>query len=114
LPKNQPVVRLNSLRFKDLMQDLVLIRRNEDKFEEKYRDRLTADQFDRLSAGLNNMFELVLDKGQTVIDLAADENGFIQEFYSNVLNPVENSGHMFGTKLSDREKNALIAFLATL
>jgi len=31
-----------------------------------------------------------------------------------VLGRVENGGHTFGKDLSDREKQALIAFLATL
>jgi len=31
-----------------------------------------------------------------------------------VLGKVENSGHLFGTNLSDDEKKALTAFLATL
>ncbi|MEA2875981.1 MAG: hypothetical protein QOF14_1177, partial [Hyphomicrobiales bacterium] len=39
---------------------------------------------------------------------------FIQSFYSNLLGRVENSGHTFGQDLSENEKKALIAFLATL
>ena len=39
---------------------------------------------------------------------------FMQKFYSNVLSWDENAGHAFGAGLSEREKQALIAFVATL
>ena len=38
----------------------------------------------------------------------------ILEAYSSCLATVENGGHRFGTDLSDADKKALIAFLATL
>ena len=41
-------------------------------------------------------------------------NDFVQRYYSNVLEHVENAGHRFGEGLSDRDKAALIAFVATL
>jgi hypothetical protein len=39
---------------------------------------------------------------------------FIQRYYSNVLSWDENAGHEFGAGLSERDKQALIAFVATL
>ena len=47
-------------------------------------------------------------------DITAVQSDFIQRYYSNVLGRIENAGHRFGENLSDREKQALIAFLATL
>ena len=41
-------------------------------------------------------------------------NDFVQRYYSNLLEPVENAGHRFGESLSESDKQALIAFLATL
>ena len=41
-------------------------------------------------------------------------NGFVQRYYSNVLEHQENAGHRFGESLSDDDKKALTAFAATL
>ena len=41
-------------------------------------------------------------------------NDFIQRYYSNVLDRVENAGHRFGEGLSERQKQAVTAYLATL
>jgi hypothetical protein len=38
----------------------------------------------------------------------------VLEAYSSCLASVENVGHRFGTDLSEADKRALIAFLATL
>ena len=56
--------------------------------------------------------EDAIDTAQETILSVGD--GFIQRFYSNVLSTVENAGHEFGAGLSEREKQALIAFVATL
>ncbi len=41
-------------------------------------------------------------------------NDFVQRFYSNVLSRIENVGHPFGESLTESDKKALIAFVATL
>jgi hypothetical protein len=38
----------------------------------------------------------------------------ITEVYASCTDDIENDGHRFGEDLSDADKNALIAFLATL
>jgi hypothetical protein len=129
IPKGFPAVAINSLRYKDLIQDLALTTQP-NKFEEKYQAILTAKQRDELRQGLEAIYarlkgqkelstiRLVLGK-EDAIDAAQETilsvgDGFIQRFYSNVLSTVENAGHEFGAGLSEREKQALIAFVATL
>ena len=58
--------------------------------------------------------EIGLSRGRFIIDISQPQREFIQAFYSNILGRVENAGHRFGENLSEAEKNALIAFLATL
>ena len=48
LPKGKPAVLINSLRYKDMLQDIVLLRRDPAKLEAKYKDILTAGQFREL------------------------------------------------------------------
>jgi hypothetical protein len=131
LPKGFPIVAVNSLRYKDLFQDLFLVARSRDEFDKKYQGILTDRQREELSLGLLAIRErLIGQKGITIIQLALGKEDavaetvqasvlnvgdrFIQKFYSNVLSWDENAGHAFGAGLSEREKQALIAFVATL
>jgi hypothetical protein len=72
-------------------------------------------RFKALKQGLAEMRSRFLaDPGHMLVDITRVQGGFVQEYYSNVLEHVENAGHRFGSELSDREKKALTAFLATL
>ncbi len=131
IPRGFPAVSVNSLRYKDLIQDLVLVKTDPDRFDAKYTENLTPERRDELRAGLLEIREglekmagrtvLKLALGQTdVVQASTDQSlltvrdEFVQGYYSNVLDRIENAGHRFGEGLSDREKQALIAFVATL
>ena len=116
LPKGSPAILINSLRYKDLLQDVVLLRRDRARLAAKYNGILTPARFNELTANLRHLGRVLLDanRGNFTFDLSGPQSAFIQTFYSNVLGRVENSGHLFGEKLTDREKQALTAFLATL
>jgi hypothetical protein len=117
LPTGSPAVMINSLRYKDMIQDIVLTNRNPAKLDEKYAGILTPARLAVLKDGLNELRARITRKeGEFTLDITepkADAD-FIQSFYSNALGRVENSGHTFGERLTDDEKKALIAFLATL
>jgi hypothetical protein len=115
LPAGSPAILLNSLRVKDLIQDITLSRRDPTKLEAKYRDILTVGQFNELMNGLDQLHAMLIPtRGHLTLDITQTQRDFIQKYYSNVLGHVENAGHTFGADLSEREKQALIAFLATL
>ncbi len=115
VPKGYPALAINSLRFKDLIQDAVLYRTNEKKLDEKYAGVLDATRLAELKGGLKRfILDAILEGRPTILDLVADRDKFVQGFYSNILDRVENRGHRFGETLSDQDKNALIAFVATL
>ena len=115
VPEGLPAVALNSLRYKDLMQDLVQSSRDPEKLDAKYQGLLEPDRLAGLKAGLDKMRERLLSReGFMEIDITQAQSEFIQSYYSNVLERVDNAGHRFGESLSDREKQALIAFVATL
>ena len=131
IPAGFPAVAVNSLRYKDLIQDLVLVGRDETALDAKYAAILDADRRDKLKAGLKEIrsallgdaaistIQLVLGQEEKVAGRIQDRtlevnNDFIQSYYSNVLGRIENAGHRFGESLSEREKKALIAFVATL
>ncbi|HET6521429.1 MAG TPA: hypothetical protein VFG47_16655 [Geminicoccaceae bacterium] len=115
VPKGFPAVALNSLRFEDLLQDAVLAARDPAKLERKYATLLTPAQVAELKDGLGRLRrELLAKAGFMLFDVTGVQSDFIQRYYSNVLDRVENAGHRFGEDLSDRDKQALIAFIATL
>ncbi|MGE3875614.1 MAG: hypothetical protein AB7F74_21890, partial [Parvibaculaceae bacterium] len=115
IPKGYPALAINSLRFKDLIQDTVLYRTNEKKLDAKYAGILDAARLAELKAGLKRfILDAIVEDRPTVLDLVADRNRFVQSFYSNILDRVENRGHRFGETLSKEDKDALIAFVATL
>lgn len=115
VPKGYPALAINSLRFKDLIQDSVLRRTDPGKLDEKYAGLLDKDQLADLKDGLQRLIlDAIVKDRPTVLDLAADRDKFVQRFYSNILGRIENSGHRFGETLSDEDKDALIAFVATL
>ncbi len=131
IPAGFPAVDVNSLRYKDLIQDLVLVGRDPGKFELKYAALLTAPQRQELREGLAairaalvetaslSAIELVLGREEAVVGRVQERtlqvgNEFVQRYYSNVLGHVENAGHEFGAGLSPADKDALTAFLATL
>jgi hypothetical protein len=131
VPAGFPAVYVNSLRYKDMLQDLVLIDRDPGAFEAKYAGLLTEAQREELRGGLQQIrgalvetatiggIELVLGRDEAVVGRVQDltlqvGNDFVQRYYSNVLEIRENSGHRFGESLTGSDKEALIAFLATL
>jgi hypothetical protein len=115
IPKGRPVVLLNSLRFKDLVQDIILVDSNPAKLEAKYKELITAERLRALRDGLMKLRAYLLaQRGHVTLDLTQELGDFVQSYYSNVLGRIENDGHTFGENLSDHEKQALIAFLATL
>lgn len=115
IPKGYPSLAINSLRFKDLIQDTVLRRTDASKLDEKYAGLLDQKQLADLKDGLQRLIlDAIVKDRPTMLDLVADRDRFVQRFYSNILDRVENRGHRFGETLSDADKDALIAFVATL
>jgi hypothetical protein len=109
----------------------VLVDRDPASFEAKYATLLTEPQRTELRNGLEAIrstliqtgtitgIELVLGQKEAVVGRVQDltlqvGNEFVQRYYSNLLEHVENTGHRFGEGLSEPDKQALIAFVATL
>jgi hypothetical protein len=131
VPAGFPAVDVNSLRYKDMIADLVLVDRDPARFEAKYATLLSAEDRQALRDGLVAIrgqlvgqaaigtVRLVAGQKEAVAGQVEDltlavGNDFVQRFYSNLLEHRENAGHEFGGALSDADKKALIAFVATL
>ena len=114
-PQGALAAELNNLRFKDLIQDLTLLKTDKDKLEAKYAGRLSDQEMKELENGLKDMVARILKAPRHYTMNLQDAPGdLIQRFYSNSFARVENAGHRFGEDLTDQQKADLTAFLATL
>jgi hypothetical protein len=113
VPPEVPQAALGSLRYKDLLGDSVLVLTDQDKLRAKYDGLLTEDQMDELIAGLAQLCHQVFEDTDIVRGLQA-QWPFVEKYYVNSKARIENAGHPFGEDLSDQDKKALTAFLATL
>jgi hypothetical protein len=114
VPPEVPQAALGTLRYKDLIGDSVLVLTDEDKLRAKYDGELSDAQLDELVAGLTQVRRGVFDDTDEVVRNLRAQWPFIEKYYVNSKARVENAGHTFGEDLSDGDKQALIAFLATL
>lgn len=87
-----------------------MARVNFDKLKAKYADRYGAEKGERIAKTIQDKGTELIEKPGSILEAGAE----LREIYSNSLAVIENDGHRFGEDLSDQEKDALTAFLATL
>jgi hypothetical protein len=63
---------------------------------------------------LLSIAERLLADPQRFADLFTQDRDFLSRRYETCTETIENQGHRFGEDLSESDKNALTAFLATL
>jgi hypothetical protein len=106
IPKGTSAGFIGGLLHKDLIGDLYRARRDPTLLEATGKKALVPE--------LKSIAdELRKDPGQFV-DVLKRKRAFLQANYQTCQQEVENDGHRFGEDLSDADKKALIAFLATL
>lgn len=81
-----------------------------DKLKAKYAGRYGLEKGERIAKTIQDKGTELLAKPGSILEAGAE----LREIYSNSLAVIENDGHRFGEDLSDQEKDALTAFLATL
>jgi hypothetical protein len=114
VPPEVPQAALGSLRHKDLIGDSVLVLTDKDKLRAKYDGLLSDVQLDELIAGLTKVRREVFENTDDIVRSLRAQWPFIEKYYVNSKARIENDGHTFGEDLSDSDKKALTAFLATL
>jgi hypothetical protein len=109
-PVGTPAARIGNFRHKELVGDLVMARVDFDKLKAKYVSRYGAEKGEQIAKLIQDKGTELLAKPGTILEAGAE----LREIYSNSLAVIENDGHRFGEDLSEKEKDALTAFLATL
>ncbi|MFC3551597.1 hypothetical protein ACFOLC_11315 [Lysobacter cavernae] len=113
VPKGSSAGRLGNFQHKQFLGDLVSLRLHPQVLQKKLRTSLGPQEGDAAFAELRTVADQLLkDPGQLVPTLRRHPKLF--EVYSTCTDAIENDGHRFGEDLPDADKQALIAFLATL
>jgi hypothetical protein len=106
IPAGTRVGTIGGLLHKGLIDDLYLAMRDPSKLEAAGKADLVPELKDIAS-------ELVRSRGKFV-DVLRERREFVRQNYTTCLDYIENGGHRFGEDLSESDKKALTAFLATL
>ncbi len=106
VPKGAHAGFLNGLMHKQLVDDLYLAKRDPASLERAGKKDLVPT--------LHAIADEVLGKPSRFVDIVGERRDFIVANYQTCTQFIENEGHRFGEALSDADKNALTAFLATL
>ena len=109
-PKGTPSSRIGNFRHKEFADDLVLSKVDFGKLEAKYVARYGPETGKTVAATIRDKAKDLVANPKSLLEVGAE----LREVYSNSLMLREDDGHRFGEDLSDKDKQALIAFLATL
>jgi hypothetical protein len=106
ISKGLPVATVGNLRYKALVNDLVL--------SQTGYDQLKARVGDSDAAELKKLADRAFSNPTKVLTIVREHMPLLERRYTTSTAKIENEGHRFGEDLSDTDKKALIAFVATL
>ncbi len=107
IPASTPQAMVGNLLYKQLVVDMVESKTNFDALKTRLQDEQAAKEVQTMLGE----FVANLGRPMNVID---KHQALVKKHYMTSTDFWENSGHPFGTGLSDQDKKALTAFVATL
>lgn len=96
---------LGNFQYKKFVVDLVLAKLDRKTLESRHGKAMATE--------LAAVADEIIAKPDELVNTIKKRPALLK-FYSTCLDVVENKGHRFGQDLSEADKNALIAFIATL
>ena len=106
IPKGTSAGFIGGLLHKDFIGDLYRAKREPALLEATGKKALVPE--------LQGIADDLLKNPDRFVDVLTQKRKFLQTNYQTCMQEVENEGHRFGEDLSEADKKALIAFLATL
>jgi hypothetical protein len=113
LPAGTSVGGVASFRHKAFANDLLLAKLHPDRLESRLTKDLGQQRGAALAREVKQVSGEILADPERLVGVVRNHPR-IAEHYSSCTDYVENGGHPFGEGLSPADKNALIAFVATL
>ena len=113
LPAGTSVGGLASFQHKAFVNDLILAKLKPDDLDAKLVKQLGEAEGKKAAADLRSVTAEIAQDPEKLVDTIRRYPRLI-EIYSSCTADIENQGHPFGQDLSEQDKKALIAFLATV
>jgi mono/diheme cytochrome c family protein len=117
VPAGATAGNVGNFQHKAFIVDLVQAKLDPAALEKRLAGIVPADQARQLAAEMQTVGKAIVadpDRLVEVVKEARARTPALWQVYSSCTAVIENDGHRFGEDLSDTDKNALIAFLATL
>jgi len=117
VPAGATAGNVGNFRHKDFIGDLVQAKLHPDALEARLATLLPAAEARQLTAQMQSIGKAIVadpDRLVEVVKEARARTPALWQIYASCSEEIENDGHRFGEDLSETDKNALIAFLATL
>ena len=105
---------LGNFQHKPFIVDLVRSKTQPDELAAQLIKTYGAEQGQQIAGALREIANKVIDDPSQFLAAVRERLPLLIEAYSSCTADVENAGHEFGRDLPDADKQALIAFLATL
>ena len=105
---------LGNFQHKQFVVDLVQAKVSPDALGPRLTSRFGPDRGKQVLTDLQAIGGEIVDKPGNLVDALRKRPYLVKEVYSSCTADIENAGHRFGEDLPAADKNALIAFLATL
>jgi hypothetical protein len=113
LPAGTGVNGIASFRHKAFVNDLLLAKLHPGELDARLAKELGAEQGAGVASELRQITQEIVADPERLVD-ALRSHPRLADYYSSCTDLVENRGHPFGEGLSPADKDALIAFVATL
>jgi hypothetical protein len=104
---------LGNFQHKDFAVDLVLARTDPQRLQSRLVQAMGEAAGQATAAEMVQVADEIVANPEASLDALRKRPQLVRD-YSSCTADVENAGHRFGEDLSEADKNALIAFLATL
>ena len=104
----QPSAKIGNFRHKSYLYDLWSAKHHPENLDAKYKTQPEVAQT------IKRIAETMAHDPLNAVAVFQEGGHELLNVYSNSMAIVENEGHRFGEDLSSADKDALIAFLATL
>ncbi|MDP2028790.1 MAG: cytochrome c [Thiobacillus sp.] len=117
VPAGATAGNVGNFRHKDFIDDLVRAKLDRAELEARLAKVLPAAEAKKLAAEMQTIGKAIVAGPGRMVEVVKEARArtpVLWQVYSSCSAEIENDGHRFGEDLSDADKNALIAFLATL
>jgi len=117
VPAGATAGNVGNFRHKEFIDDLVRAKLKPAELEARLAKLLPAAEAKQLAAEMQSIGKAIVSDPDRLVEVVKEARArtpALWQVYSSCGTEIENDGHRFGEDLSEADKNALIAFLATL